>query len=105
MKKIYYVECDSEFSCYTYLVEDINAIGYWGFYDTRKEGHNAMVNLKNEAKKLYADEIARERKNGNTITIDLWVAEVEDDFNVEEDSIWSVDERQLLESRYLCGRY
>ena len=104
MKKLYYVECDSEYSC-GYLNQDINDLGYWGWYPTRKQAHEAMVKCKNEAKEKYASEIAGENKAGNTITIDLWSCEVEDDFNIEEESIWSVEDRQLIESRYLCGRY
>lgn len=105
MKKVYYLECDSEYACADYLKQDTDELGYWGWYDTRKSGHEALIECKNKAKKQFADRIAREKKNGNTITIDLWACEVEDNFDTEEYSIWSVDERQLIESRYLCGRY
>ena len=105
MKKLYYIECDSEYSS-EHLVEDINAeLGYCGWYPTKKQAHEAMVKCKNEAKKCFADRIALQKKQGNTITIDLWLCEVEDNFDVEENTIWSIDNRQLLECRYLCGRY
>lgn len=104
MKKLYYVECDSEYDA-NGLVSRLNELGYWGWYETRKSAHEAMVMCKNEAKKNLAEEIAIERKYGNTITVDLWVCEVKDDFDTEVYSIWAVENRQLLECRYLCGRY
>lgn len=105
MKKLYYVDCDSEYSCQTYLIQDINELGYYGWFEKRKDAYEAMISCKREAKKQFADRIAKEKRDGNTITIDLYVCEVDDNFDTEIDSIWSVNNRQLIDSRYLCGRY
>ena len=97
MKKLYYVECDSE-RCGNEIAVDINDAfnDLWGFYTKKKDAHNAMVEFYRKAKKQFADRIAEEKKDGNTITIDLWVFEVDDDFDLDKDDIWEVDERQLL---------
>ncbi len=103
MKTIYYLECDSEHG--TDLTRDINELGYWGFYGKRKDAHKDMMTCVKEAKKQYSSQIKMEKKNGNIITIDLWKAEVRNDFDFETDTIWGVENRQLIEMRYICGRY
>ena len=105
MKKIYYVDCDSEYACKGYLTQNINELGYWGFYPNKRQGIVAIKKATKLALKEYAKEIEKEKDKGNTITIDLWETMVRDDFDTENDSIWGIDNRNLIASKVLCGGY
>ena len=109
MKKIYYLELDSEHARSCELEDKIwdwFSMYYWGFYATRKEAHAKMVEAYQEAKAQgWLNRLKDEADEEQVFTIDLWKAIVDDDFDVEEETIWLVDDRQLLECRYLVGRY
>lgn len=102
-KKIYYVECDSEYA--TDLTEQVNKLGHCGFFNTLKEAKEEMRLAKVEAKKEFAKELALESENENTITIDIWEAKVDKNFDEETDSIWENDTRQLIDSCFLIVNF
>lgn len=103
MKKLYVIDFASEH--YTPFVAN-ELWNYLGEFKTRKEAHKRMVDLRRFFLKTFAKEIELEKKNGNTISIDLTKFELDDGFDLEKnrDVLWE-QEHYLIDSRYLCGRY
>ena len=98
MKKVYYLDMNSEFAT------DLREAGLLGIYSKRKEAYADLVSEAKKVKKMYAKELKEEAEAGNTITLDLYEAEARDDFDLELCCFWELDYR-LIDSRYLCGRY
>lgn len=102
MKKVYCVDCCSEFG--SGIEMNINELGHSGVFHSRKEAFEEMVECVKDVKETFADEIKEEKENGNTISVDLIVAYVDDDFDEEYDTIWTW-EHYVVASRYICGRW
>jgi len=109
MKKIYLVDCDCDNFLGQSLVNPITDKVYGVFY-TRKSAIEHLVNSFHKMKTKYADKIAdlkrycKKHNQYEVITIDCWVAKVEDDFDINTDCFWEQN-YSLLACRYLCGRY
>jgi len=103
MKKVYFIDCDSEFA--TDMCGYVNEKFDCGF-NTRKEAIAYLIRATKEAKDYFAIGLKEEKEQGNTITLDCYKVLVEDDFDWEENysPIFEHD-HFVIESRYLCGRY
>ena len=109
MKKVYFIDCDSNY-CIGMLEHEINLLGSKNFA-TRKEAIATMLKMRDEAKVKFASEIAcikNHNKQFNKdcrVCIDCYLAEVEDDFDLENDSIFECDNHHIIDSRLLVGGY
>ena len=113
MKKVYLVETNADFACHEYCGYDFEYElnnTYWRIFPTLKEAKAYMQDIKEKIKSKYGDEIAIEKKRGNTITIDIRRYLIDDDkdfFNdkaVYLEDLWYY-QNYVVDCRYLCGRY
>ena len=113
MKKVYLVDSDCDSGLGESIVRLVNDdVGFIQFA-TRKSAMEHLVKSFREMKQKYTDKIAELKKyckkndDYEVITIDCWVGEVEDDFDINKDSFWeyAIENHKLLACRYLCGRY
>lgn len=111
MKTIYYCECDSNNSIGMDLVYWLNE-KFMATFTKRKEAHQWLVERVRYLKERCANDIKRIKKYDKqfnidtTITFDLYKAIVDDDFNIDVDNMWNTNcEYELIEMRYLVGRY
>ena len=111
MKTIYYCECDSNNSIGMDLVFWLNEKAMATF-TKRKTAKEWLIDRYHFIKDWFAEDIKSIKKHNKqfnldtTITIDLYKAIVDDDFDINVDNIWNTDcEYELIDSRYLLGRY
>lgn len=102
MKKIYYIDCNGEFNSDIYGAINEKVDGYYG--KTKREAVECLKQATKYVKERFADWLKTEKKEGNTITLDLYVAKVDDNEDYKNWNIFQYD-YQLVDSRYLCGRY
>lgn len=103
MKKVYMVDFNSEYNCN--LIKELNSDDFYDYgFTTLKSAKEYMLSTLKKVKQLFAKEINEEKKNGNTITIDLTRYYVDDDWEDYGDDLWNYD-HELIDSRYLLGRY
>lgn len=107
MKKVYYVECDCSNSqgldFVFYANEKIMAT-----FTTRKEAVKWLIGRTRFIKEWCKDEIKDMKKRylDLTISVDCYKFLVEDDFDIGVGNVWGNNyEYQMIDSRYLCGRY
>lgn len=104
LKKIYYLDFNTEYG--SDLIWELceEYVGERGFYDTRKEATQVLIQTARRIKEIYKDELKLE--GDNVLTMDLYVGHVPNDFDEGEDDFYEAsDDYHIVESRYLCGRY
>lgn len=107
MKTIYYCECDSNNEVGMDLVYWLNE-KFMATFNKRKDANEWLVKKHKYLKTLCFTDVKKIKKQGldTTITFDLYKFKVDDDFDVEVDNPWDKNyEYNLIDSRYLCGRY
>lgn len=105
MKKVYYVECDSDKARGMSLVMWLNEKAMATF-NQRVEAHAHMVERFRTLKWRAEEELKCLKAEGVTVTIDLYKFIVPNSFDIDVDNVWDADyEHELIDSRYLCGRY
>ncbi len=113
MKKVYLVETNADFACHIYNGYDFEYYlnnTYWRIFPTLKEAKQYLVSTTKTIKERFGEQINIEKKRKNTITVDLVRYNIDDNKDFFEDKtvyledLWCY-EHQLVDSRYLCGRY
>lgn len=106
MKKLYFLDINYEYDSPFYWL--LNESGYcYLYFKTRKEGFKTLKEFVKDIKARYKKTLATEAKNGNTMSVALYVGTVSNDFDEEADNFYeaSSDNYHTVEERYLCGRY
>lgn len=113
MKKVYCIDVNCETSLAQELVNLMNE-KVCRVFAKRKDAIKHLVGSYHYLKERYHEELYGVTLHNNTflqvsqwetITIDCYKAVVEDDFDLETDSIFETDNYHIIDSRYLCGRY
>ena len=101
MKKIYYIDVDSEFfsEIVWFMNEKVDRL-----FETRKQAFEYLVKAKNYLKERYNEDLHYEKKIGNTITINLYKVIVPKNVDIHKVEVFDYD-YSMIDSRYLCGRY
>ena len=101
--KYYQVCANSEYACN--VVDMINGHSYVCEFKLLKEAKEYLKKTAKELKERFNKELVKENKKGNTITLDLEVYEVPNDYNNGMETVGDYEYIGLKDSRYLCGRY
>lgn len=103
MKKVYLVDCFTEYATSLDHVINISVFKWFEDYDEAvKYLHEKGI----EVKEKFADKLKEEEENGNNMALDLTEFNIDDDIDYQNyDSMWGDMEHELLAYVTLCGGF